>query len=233
MNSLSLPITDFSLDTVLLPSPWIMRLALHGLWAIVLACAAMLLASRLSRGRRWTVGWLVMLWVAWPGAVSPAYWLGLAFQAPSLMSAALCLVLVWCRERQTCSQAGEGLLSLFHRSRLLLASGSVLGWLLMLDTLAVSPVSFYAWGFGSLALGTVAGLVALAWVIQGNSSNDADGSWTLGIAGFGLVLLVLTLFVVTRLPTGNLWDSLMDPWLWLALHLVWLVSARRRWRRAA
>jgi hypothetical protein len=27
--------------------------------------------------------------------------------------------------------------------------------------------------------------------------------------------LALLLFVVLRLPTGNVWDAVVDPWLWL------------------
>jgi hypothetical protein len=147
------------------------------------------------------------------------------------MSVALCVLMVWRRERQASGQAYRAWLSLFQQARLLPAVGLVLGWLLLLDTLAMTPVSFYAWGFGTLALGTVAGLVAAVWVVQGNSANPAEGSWALGAAGFGLVLLVLMLFVATRLPTGNLWDALIDPWLWLVLQLVWLLSALRRWRQ--
>jgi hypothetical protein len=31
--------------------------------------------------------------------------------------------------------------------------------------------------------------------------------------------------VLTRLPTGNMWDAMLDPFLWIYLH-VWLF---RRW----
>jgi hypothetical protein len=30
------------------------------------------------------------------------------------------------------------------------------------------------------------------------------------------------LFVLLRLPTGNVWDAVLDPWLWLGLHWVLL-----------
>jgi hypothetical protein len=39
----------------------------------------------------------------------------------------------------------------------------------------------------------------------------------------------LALFVLLRLPTGNVWDALLDPWLWLLLQADWL---QRRVRRA-
>jgi hypothetical protein len=30
-----------------------------------------------------------------------------------------------------------------------------------------------------------------------------------------LLPAALLLFAATRLPTGNVWDALLDPWLWL------------------
>jgi hypothetical protein len=33
-----------------------------------------------------------------------------------------------------------------------------------------------------------------------------------------LVPVALLLFAATRLPTGNVWDAVLDPWLFLALH---------------
>jgi hypothetical protein len=41
-----------------------------------------------------------------------------------------------------------------------------------------------------------------------------------------LVAMAVMAFVVLRLPTGNAWDALLDPWLWVALH----VMAFRAWR---
>jgi len=34
-----------------------------------------------------------------------------------------------------------------------------------------------------------------------------------------LLPLVLLFFVLTRLPTGNLWDALLDPLLWIVLQV--------------
>ena len=51
--------------------------------------------------------------------------------------------------------------------------------------------------------------------------------------GAYLVALHLALFALTRLPSGNLWDALLDPLLWLTLQFGWLFSAlRRRWPAA-
>jgi len=48
-----------------------------------------------------------------------------------------------------------------------------------------------------------------------------------------LMLGVLALFVLTRLPTGNVWDALLDPWLWGGLQAGWLIGAVRRRRMAS
>jgi hypothetical protein len=39
---------------------------------------------------------------------------------------------------------------------------------------------------------------------------------------------VLAVYVLLRLPTGNVWDALLDPFVWLALH----VQLWRTWRAA-
>ena len=101
----------------------------------------------------------------------------------------------------------------------LAALGIVLGWVLLLDTLAWWPLSVYAWGFSAAAVGAVALVAVLLWGISGQ-------------AVWALPLGVLVLFVLTRLPTGNVWDALLDPWLWVALQAGWLVNLVRRWQAA-
>lgn len=103
----------------------------------------------------------------------------------------------------------------------LAAAGIVLGWVLLLDTLALLPVSVYAWGFSSAAFAFVAAFVTMAWVVGAKAPARS-------LAGPAVVLCVLALFVLTRLPTGNVWDALLDPWLWLALQAYGLFSVVRR-----
>jgi hypothetical protein len=94
-------------------------------------------------------------------------------------------------------------------------AGVALGYLLLLDTLALLPLQIYAWGFGPVAL-----LAALAVVLL---------PWVAGVRG-ALVWaapLSLLLFALTRLPSGNMWDALLDPITWVGLHLV-LFKARAR-----
>lgn len=209
-----------------LPAPGTMRLALHGAWAIVLGCGALLVAGRLTRPYRWSLAVLVMAWTLWPGPASPAHWLGLAFQTPSLMTAVLGLGWLVDHARRAPGAGGAAMESGGGPAlKILVAAGVVLGWILLLDTLAWLPVSVYAWGFSSATFAAAVLFTLLLWLAVGaaNGSRQAPG-----LRAFCLLLSVLALFALTRLPSGNVWDALIDPWLWVALQLGWLISAARR-----
>lgn len=213
-------------DNPVLPAPAAMRLALQGLWAVVLGAGVLWLARWRARAQRLGLAGLVMASMLLPGPASPAHWLGLAFQTPSLTSAFIALA--WFGGQTGLARRGptSGRVAGFSALKVLAAAGVVLGWVLLLDTLAFLPVSVYAWGFSAAAVGAVALLAALLWLVSGHGPAPGAG-------GFGpMALLLLTLFVLTRLPTGNLWDALIDPGLWFALQLGWLLSAWRRWRSA-
>ena len=83
--------TLLSTENPVLPSPTAMRVALHLVWAIVLGSGTLLMAGKLARPYRLGLSFMVMAWTLVPGSASPAYWLGLAFQTPSLTSAVICL----------------------------------------------------------------------------------------------------------------------------------------------
>ena len=212
-------------DNPLLPSPTAMRVALHGVWALVLGCGVLLGTGKLSRPYRLGSSLLVMAWTLMPGSASPAYWLGLAFQTPSLMSAVICLA--WFLDRARRKDSGGVRVAVPHvpALKILVTAGIGLGWVQLLDTLAWFPVPVYTWGFSSAAFGAVAVLVTLLWVFFGAAGANRKAP---GWGGLALPLAVLTLFVLTRLPTGNVWDALIDPWLWVALQVGWLISAARR-----
>ncbi|MDD5333673.1 MAG: hypothetical protein PHS32_08000 [Rhodoferax sp.] len=208
-----------STENPLLPSSTAIWLALHLGWALVLGSGVMLLAGRLAERYQWGLGLSLLVWTLLPGPVSPAYWLGLVFQAPSLTSVVLCLGCVLDRFRRRESRAC-GIAALDPRGlKILLAFGVALGWLLLLDTLACLPVSVYAWGFASAAVAAMLVPASLLWLLRGSLAA-------------GLPWMVLTLFVLSRWPTGNVWDALLDPLLWLLLQLGWLVSVWRRWTAA-
>jgi hypothetical protein len=239
-------------DLPVLPGLDAMRWGMHSLWAVVLACGVLWLAGRYRLGCRWP--WAVAVGVAavavWPSSFSPAYWLGLAFQSPSLTTGVLCCVWVvrwWSLSdfgkagrggpgaSRACSVAAPAAASSSFAQPsgvwLYLVGVAVLwGWVLGFDVWAGLGLSasVYALGFSPAAVGLVAALAMLPWVAgaRGGSTRAVPLEVT-------VVLAVLLLFVLTRLPNGNLWDALLDPWLWVVLQVRWWVGLVRRAIRSA
>jgi hypothetical protein len=97
------------------------------------------------------------------------------------------------------------------------------GYLLLLDTFAVLPWQMYGWGFSPLALLCLLGVSLLPGVLRGFTfSLSTPEVWVAPTA--------LLLFAITRLPTGNVWDALIDPWLWLFLNGMLFRALYLRWR---
>jgi hypothetical protein len=193
----------------LLPGSMVSWLSLHLGWAVVLGSGVWLILGRMLPRYRSVFAAVVLLWTLLPNDLSPAFWLGLAFQSPSLLSMVLCIV--WLLPRP----AGESGAAADSRvQKILLVLGVLLGWVLLADTLAWFPVSVYAWGFGSAAVALALLAAALLWLLRGSRTTIS-------------LLVVMSLFVLTRAPSGNLWDALLDPLLWLALQLGWLFSVAR------
>lgn len=215
-------------QTPLLPDVTVLLVARRISWALVLACLLLYFGrTRWPLVLRRALSVVLLAWAFLPGPLSPAFWLGLAYQTPSLMStllAALCLAR-WLRAPTPVPLGAE-----WRRAWVGLSlAGMALGWLLLLDTFAVLPISnsFYAWGFSPAALGVAAVLAALPWLLRGQPGPAMRVS--------GLLASVLVLYVTLRLPNGNLWSALLDPWLWVALHLGWMYHGVRRlmaWRAA-
>jgi len=170
--------------------------------------------------------WALGIWALLPAPWSASYWLGLAFQSPSLLTTGLCAVyvaqgvrpkLMFSAQSQTFAnwrlngrQVPSALLGLA-------LCGIAFGWLLLLDTLNLVHLQVFAWGFSPLA---VALCLCVAWGCAWGLSGATTNSF---VKWAGLFLM--TVYMLTRLPTGNVWDALMDPLLWIYLH-VWLI---RRW----
>ena len=192
-----------------LPGSVVSWLSLHLGWAVVLGSGVWLICHWLLPRYRWVLALLVLLWTLLPNAASPAFWLGLAFQSPSLMSVVLCVGWLMPRPGREPGAAADA-----QAQKILLVLGTILGWVLLLDTLAWFSVSIYAWGFGSSAVALALVVAMLLWLL-------------IGFPVSALLLVVLALFVLTRAPTGNLWDALLDPLLWLALQFGWLFSLVR------
>ena len=219
MDALSLSSVLTVLQAPLVPGLEAQALARPLLWALTLGGAVHWLARGRSPRVRQAALVLVLLWVALPGSASLAYWLAQAFQMPSLSSAALGLGYLWrvWRGPPMAGARSATACQLMHSLRWLAV---LLGWLLLLDLLALLPLSLYGLGFGTPALGVAVSLLLLFWLRWG--AEPAARPW------LALAAVVLLLFVLTRWPSGNLWDALLDPLLWLGLQLRWLWAWRGR-----
>lgn len=225
MNTSALLPLLLATDNPVLPSPEATRWALHVGWAAVLGAGTLWAGTRLSPAYRWGWALLMVLWALVPASASPTYWLGLAFQAPSLMAVLLCTLWLFSVARHPQRRNAPDLAA----ATTALVLGVVLGWILLLDTLAWWPVSVYSWGFSSAALGAVA---LLAVVVGAFGAFGAGfGPWAARTQTSAVVVLaVLGLFVWSRWPSGNLWDALLDPWLWGAMQWAVFRAGLRRWR---
>ena len=198
--------------------------AMQGWMYLGWACVLLFVFARLSRGMqagvRLMLGALVVLWCWLPGEMGATHWLGLAFQLPSVLLVVLCFrgVLVEVGRSGSGPQGvvgGESREQTYWPGLLVLV---VLGWLLLLDTVALLPFSLYAWGFTPAAAGLTTLLALLPW-LWGHGKLP-------GLPSVRLLALVIAVTAVLKLPTGNVWDAWLDPWLWLALH----VFAFKKWR---
>jgi hypothetical protein len=140
-------------------------------------------------------------------------YLALAFQTPSLVLVAWGM---WCwadvlQQREPVATTPTPVAWL----------GVLLGWALVLDTLNDWPAFFnpqlYALGFESAGLWLVLAITAAVLLL-----TQVPTRWVLS------AVAVLAAYVLLRLPTGNVWDAVLDPFVWLALH----VQLWRTWRHA-
>jgi hypothetical protein len=190
---------------------------------LVLALVGAVLASGLSVQARRLLAAGLAVWTLLPGTWSPDYWLGLAFHAPSVSAMLLCVVgLRGCLGQPEAGlrDAMHGLDRTWSAGWILLLAGLLLGYALLLDTFAVLPLQLYAWGFSPALLLVLLVLALLPWVLFRAQRSSHVSRW--------LVPVALLLFATTRLPTGNVWDAVLDPWLFLALHGVVVGRLLRR-----
>ncbi|NVM79089.1 hypothetical protein FHW83_004926 [Duganella sp. SG902] len=153
-----------------------------------------------------------------PGAASPAYWLTLVFQYPSGLLTGYSLVALFARwnERPV----------VFPLNPVFALLLTLVGVVLYLDAFGVLALGLYYRGFDSGA----ATLLTCAAALGGAAAVYFRYA---GTAGAALLTSVL-LFSLLRLPSGNLWDALLDPLLWAwALGSVILEGMRRHAARKA
>lgn len=205
--------TLLSTQSPLLPQPLAFRLYLDIAWGLVLSALLLVIWSRRQPGSRLLL-WLppiFLLWCLLPGAFSPAYWLGLALRAPSGLLVLVCAWSLWRRYRPQ-PQALGPMQALRAWAWPLVA----LGWVLLLDTFALLPFSVYGWGSAPLLLGVLAMAGLLPALLWGQRAMPV------------LWIAVLLLYILLRLPTGNAWDAVLDPVLWVWLQVDVLRRVRRR-----
>lgn len=160
---------------------------------------------------------LVALWACIPGTWGLSYWLGLAFQTPSLMAMVLSLQAIWqwlVHDRRQLA-APEWVVNRSRRrgpcwSCRYAALGLLMGWLLLLDTFAYLPISLYVWGFSPWVFGLLWLLAMWPWIMGARWSQSGPAP---------ALVVVLALYGLMRWPTGNVWDAVLDPWLFVGLHL--------------
>ena len=192
-------------------------------WSVVVAWLGVWMLSRWSTRQDAKVVFAVglALWVWLPGPWGGTHWLGLAFQSPSgvtvLASALLLARMLW---RPAHMLLTGHLHSPWPVHLFFLAGcGAALGWALLLDTLGVWPGSLYNWGFGAMAPAVALLITALPWVIAKKA---------LPRTGVVVVATAILLFIASGLPTGNLFDALIDPWLWVFLQIALIQQWRHR-----
>lgn len=205
-----------------LPALGTQMLALTLGWAIVLACLAAELAAIVLRPRMAVTasslvarrGSLLVALAAslgfacaWlPGETSPVFWLGLAFQWPStllvLLAAARLLRRVTgiaAHRRRFDPATLEPLLPFWPALCLVVAGG-----LLYAGTIGWLP-DLYRSGFQDTAVLAGATIAIVAWRLL-----KLRTGW-LG----PFVALSLLLHLLLRLPTGNAWDAVLDPFVFV------------------
>lgn len=141
---------------------------------------------------------LTLLLMALPGAASPAYWLTLVFQYPSGLLLGFSVVSLAAR--------WQGLPVCFVLRRDLALPLAVLGLVLYLEAFGLLALGLYYGGFGAAAaplLACVAAAACAVAIIRRRATGTAAA-----------LLIGVLLFSLLRLPTGNLWDALLDPLLW-------------------
>jgi hypothetical protein len=187
------------------------------LLAVLPALPQAILARLTRRAQALGVAALVLLMLL-PGAASPAYWLILVFQYPSGLLLGFSLVSLQAR--------WQGRPAGYLLPAGLALTLVVAGLILYLDAFGVLALGWYYGGFSAVAAPVLAcaAVVACAVAIVRQRATGAAAAMLIG-------LLVFTLL---RLPTGNLWDAMLDPLLWAwALGSVTVAVARARAARRA
>lgn len=194
-------------------------------WALTLTAVTLFMLQRAPRLVRLTLSTTVFASAIAPAGWSLSHWLGLAYQTPSLVTQGLALLYLL-RVVLAQGAALPGQISTNNRWPLsALMVGTAMGWIMVLDTAALFPVSLYAFGYSEAI--AIFGLILAAafWMmsVRGSSADKGQRNHHLAIA----LLFAIAIYTFTRLPSGNAWDAMFDPWLWLVAQGALLVRIAR------
>lgn len=205
------------------PQLGLQSIAMHVGWSLVLGAISAFCLRPFPKPLRLVFVALIMLACLIPGEWSPGWWLGLAFQTPSLTMqgiALLYLIRMW-RLRNVPPVDTVSSAAYARWTNGLLLMTSVIGWLYALDTFAAFEIQLYAIGFTPYA---VLASLFLAAILKLLSLRSGTVSHTQRHSDLATIIVgAMAIHVLTRLPTGNAWDALMDPWLWLSAQAIWLL----------
>jgi hypothetical protein len=208
-------------------------------WGVVLAAMLVAASTRwssrrgaLSRTALLMLGGLALAVMWLPGPASPAFWLGLVFSYPSVMLIACCAVnigLFWGRSGMPPNASGDS------APASVAAPGPALNATLA-ATLAIGGSVLYADSAGWLALqiyarGFETPFAPATALVIGAVAVGALRSQVLRPTGTVLLVCVMA-FTLARLPSGNLFDALLDPMMWCWAVGVSLRALRVRLHRS-
>jgi hypothetical protein len=214
----------------LTPSLTVASLDRHLGWALTLTAVTLFVLQRAPKVVRFGLGATAFLIALVPATWSMSHWLGLAYQTPSLVTQGLALIYLLrvFVARGIVSREQISTDDKWSLSFLLVAIA--MGWILVLDTFAIFPISLYAFGYSKEAAFFGLGLAVAFWIISMRGSTVQEGRYPRHLA---IVLLcAITIYTFTRLPSGNAWDAMLDPWLWIVAQSA-LVTRAVRFARAS
>ena len=194
-------------------------------WSVVVACLGTWCVGRWTTRKGVKVALSVALaaWVCWPGPWGGVYWIGLAFQVPSVSSVFVCAML-WVGMLTVPPKTSAPCKPWPTHLYFYIVCGVLLGWALLLDTFGVWDSSLYGWGFSATAPAFATVIAVLPWVFAKKAVPPI---------GMAVMTAAIVFFIGLRLPTGNLFDALMDPCLWVAMHLALFQQYRIHFSRAS
>ncbi len=215
-------------SNALLPNLVLQSWAMHAGWTLAIAAALIYVLRAFPVYLRLAGVGLAIALNFLPATLTPGWWLGLAYQSPSLTLQGLCLLYLVrsCRRRDVSPDEAIASSPDTHWPNSLLILTTLLGWVLVLDMLAVVGVQLYALGFG--ANGVLASLLIAAVLELGSlRSRTPAAAQTLRDTA-AVIVATMAVHLLLRLPTGNAWDALIDPWLWLGAQAL-LFSRTALW----